>query len=291
MRSGPIRLVATVVLVLPALFAAIPAAPAEAAAGKIQGTITNKVTGQPLADVCVTLGPPVVCFGAFGSNPGLHTNASGYFMIDLDALAARDGGMWELYFLKDGYTMLSSGRFTSIGGYTFNGQMLPTGMTTPPPPPAACGSTGPGIAPPAVVPSGIAGRHAAWYGQSGYPTLCPGQRSTATVAFYNSGSMGWVRGRMGEVAYLGTWGPEPGQDSPTALGGDGQLGTPNTGWPRFNRIAIQPADYVGPGQVAWFQFTIAAPPSPGTYKLYLRPLIEGASWLEDYGVFWVVTVR
>src|SRR6267143_997689 len=263
MRSRLIRLVASVALMLPALLAAFPAAPAAAAAGRIQGTITNKVTGQPVADACVTLGPPVVCFGAFGSNPGLHTNASGY-------------------------TMLYSGKFTSNGGYTFSGQMLPTGLT---PPPGPClPGTGPGIAPPAGVPSGIAGRHAAWYGQSGYPTLRAGERSTATVAFYNSGSIGWVRGRMGEVAYLGTWGPEPGQDRATTLGGDGQAGSPNTGWPRYNRIAMQPADYVGPGQVAWFQFTIAAPASRGTYKLYLRPLIEGAAWLEDYGVFWVVTV-
>jgi hypothetical protein len=266
----------------------MPAAPAAAAAGKIQGTITDKATGAPVADACVTLGPPVRCFGAFGTNPGLHTNAAGYFVIDLDALAALDGGTWDMYFLKDGYTMLYSGRFTSNGGYTYNGQMSPTGMVVPPGPCTI--STGPGIAPPASVSVGISGRHAAWYGQSGYPTLSPGQRSTATVAFYNSGSIGWVRGRMGEVAYLGTWGPEPGQDRATALGGDGQAGSPNTGWPRYNRIAMQPADYVGPGQVAWFQFTIAAPASRGTYKLYLRPLIEGAAWLEDYGVFWVVTV-
>jgi hypothetical protein len=288
MGSRLIRLVATVALMLPALMTAMPATTAVAAAGKIQGTITNKVTGAPVADVCVTLGPPVVCFGAFGSNPGLHTNAAGSFMIDLDALSANDGGTWELYFLKDGFTMLYSGKFLSSGGYTYNGQMSPTGIVVPPGPCTI--STGPGIAPPASVSVGIPGRHAAWYGQSGYPTLSPGQRSTATVAFYNSGSIGWVRGRMGEVAYLGTWGPEPGQDRATALGGDGQAGSPNTGWPRYNRIAMQPADYVGPGQVAWFQFTIAAPASRGTYKLYLRPLIEGAAWLEDYGVFWVVTV-
>jgi hypothetical protein len=163
--------------------------------------------------------------------------------------------------------------------------------TTPPPPGSCVSSVGPGIPAPPSVSSGVPGLHASWYGQSGYPTLCAGQRSTATVAFYNSGSMGWVSGRMGEVAYLGTWGPEPGQDMATPLGGDGQLGSPNTGWPRYNRIAIQPAQYVGPGQVAWFQFTIQAPATPGTYRLYLRPLIEGASWLEDYGVFWLVTVR
>ena len=156
---------------------------------------------------------------------------------------------------------------------------------------ATCtGSVGPGIPPPAGVSAGLPGFHAGWYGQSGYPTLCPGQRSTATVAYYNSGSRGWVSGALGEVAYLGTWGPEPGQDRASPLGGDGAQGSPDTGWPRYNRIALQPAPYVGPGQVAWFQFTIQAPLVAGTYRLYLRPLVEGATWMEDVGVFWVVTV-
>jgi len=158
-------------------------------------------------------------------------------------------------------------------------------------PAATCAkSEGPGIPAPAGLPSGIPGFHAQWYGQSGYPTLCPGDRSTATVAYYNSGSLGWVSGKLGEVAYLGTWDSEPGQDQASPLGGDGTNGSPATGWPRYNRIAIQPAPYVGPGQVAWFQFTIQAPATPGFYRLYLRPLIEGATWLEDFGVYWLVTV-
>jgi len=151
-------------------------------------------------------------------------------------------------------------------------------------------SVGPGIAPPSRVPLGIPGFHASWYGQSGYPTLCPGERSNAVVAFYNSGSRGWVSGRMGEVAYLGTWNGDPGQDEPTVLGGNGEMGSPQTGWPRFNRVAAQPSDYVGPGQVAWFQFTIQAPDRPGFYRLYIRPLVEGATWMEDAGVYWQVTV-
>jgi len=151
-------------------------------------------------------------------------------------------------------------------------------------------SVGPGIAPPARAPAGIPGFHASWYGQSGYPTLCPGERSNAVVAFYNSGSRGWVSGRMGEVAYLGTWNGDPGQDEPTVLGGNGEMGSPQTGWPRFNRVAAQPSDYVGPGQVAWFQFTIQAPDRPGFYRLYIRPLVEGATWMEDVGVYWQVTV-
>jgi hypothetical protein len=121
-------------------------------------------------------------------------------------------------------------------------------------------------------------------------TLCPGETSTATVAIYNSGSAGWVRGRLGQVAYLGTWDPTPGQDKPSAFGGDGQLGSPNTGWPRYNRVAVQPADYVGPNQVAWFQFTVKAPQEPGSHGFYIRPLIEGAQWMEDFGIYWQITV-
>ena len=121
-------------------------------------------------------------------------------------------------------------------------------------------------------------------------TLCPGDSAVATVAYYNSGSLGWVSGRLGQVAYLGTSGPEPGQDRASGLGGDGTNGSPATGWPRFNRVAIQPAPYVGPGQVAWFQFRVRAPSAPGRYSLALRPLIEGAQWMEDVGVFWNVVV-
>jgi hypothetical protein len=121
-------------------------------------------------------------------------------------------------------------------------------------------------------------------------SLCIGTKATATVAFYNSGSRGWVAGRMGETAYLGTWTPEPGQDSASILGGDGTMGSPATGWPRYNRLAMQPSPYVGPNQIAWFQFEVVAPPVPGTFRVALRPLIEGAQWMEDFGVFWVVTV-
>jgi hypothetical protein len=121
-------------------------------------------------------------------------------------------------------------------------------------------------------------------------SLCQGDSALATVAYYNSGSRGWVSGRLGEVAYLATSGPQPGQDQASILGGDGTNGSPATGWPRFNRLAVQPAAYVGPGQVAWFQFRVRAPALPGRYSIALRPVIEGAQWMEDFGVFWNVVV-
>ena len=153
--------------------------------------------------------------------------------------------------------------------------------------PALCtNGVGPSVAPPPNPVIGRPGAHATFYGQSGYPVLCAGAASVATVAFLNSGAVGWYGN-----AFLGTWGPEPGQDKVSALGGDGSAGTPATGWPRANRIARQPTAYVGPGQVAWFQFTVQAPVTPGIYRLGLRPVLEGQQWLEDYGVFWYVTVK
>src|SRR5207244_12798516 len=71
-------------------------------------------------------------------------------------------------------------------------------------------SVGPGIAPPSRVALGIPGFHASWYGQSGYPTLCPGERCNAVVAFYNSGARGVVRGRMVDVVYPRTCYGHPG---------------------------------------------------------------------------------
>jgi len=227
----------------------------------------------------------------------VKTDGNGWFaFVDLPSNNYRVDASGETLGLADVIT----GRLTTLGQGTPGPTPTPTPSAIPTPTPSpsptppvggCAGSVGPGIAPPPSIPSGVRGFHASWYGQSGYPTLCPGELSTAVVAFNNSGSFGWVSGRMGEVAYLGTWSPEPGQDRATPLGGDGQLGSPATGWPRYNRIALQPAEYVGPGQVAWFQFTIQAPTTPGAYRLYLRPLIEGAQWMEDYGVFWVVTVK
>jgi hypothetical protein len=187
-----------------------------------------------------------------------------------------------------GQATVLAGRVSALGAVA----PTPTPTLTPSPSPTSCQRTdGPGIAAPATVASGVGGFHASWYGQSGYSTLCPGQTAKAVVAYYNSGTRGWLADAMGQVAYLGTWNPEPGQDRASMLGGDGGAGSPNTGWPRYNRVAAQPAEWVGPNQVAWFQFTIVAPMTPGTYRLAIRPLVEGAQWMEDFGVFWIVTVR
>lgn len=247
--------------------AAVPEMPwkTQASLGHIRGTLRGSA-GEALSDRSISL----INRGTGTALRTQTTDGNGRFgFVDVS---------------PGGYSLSAGNQSASV--QVSAGQVATASVT------ASCvGSVGPGIPAPAAVQTGLPGRHAAWYGQSGYPTLCPGERSTATVAFRNTGSIGWVAGRMGEAGYLGTWNPEPGQDQPSALGGDGTNGSPDTGWPRFNRVAMQPAPYVGPNQEAWFQFTVVAPTQPGTYRLAIRPLIEGAQWLEDYGVFWVVTVR
>ncbi len=160
------------------------------------------------------------------------------------------------------------------------------GPATPPQAAVPCTDTvEPGV-PPVAATTGVAGAHAALYARSGFPTLCPGGSTTVTIAFLNTGSIGWY----GNAA-LGTWGPEPGQDRVSALGGDGSGGSPATSWSRANRPGIQSMPYIGPGQVMWFQFAVQAPATPGVYKLGLRPLLEGQQWLEDPNLTFTVAVK
>ena len=74
-------------------------------------------------------------------------------------------------------------------------------------PQATCTDTVAGGVAPIAATAGQSGAHAALYARSGFPTLCPGSTTTVTIAFQNTGSLGWY----GNAA-LGTWGPDPGQD-------------------------------------------------------------------------------
>jgi len=162
----------------------------------------------------------------------------------------------------------------------------PVGPAIPPQAALACTETvEPGV-PPVAATTGLAGAHAALFARTGFPTLCPGGNATVTIAFLNTGSIGWY----GNAA-LGTWGPEPGQDRASALGGDGSTGSLATNWSRANRPGIQSMPYIGPGQVMWFQFAVQAPATPGVYKLGLRPLLEGQLWLEDPNLTFYVSVK
>ncbi len=90
-RSGLLRLLLLAVLVVAAVSGgARPVAAADTT--YVEGTITSKATGAPLANVCVTLGPPVVCTTA--------TDANGYYKIDGFVPGPT---FWVFYYNKEGY--------------------------------------------------------------------------------------------------------------------------------------------------------------------------------------------
>lgn len=124
------------------------------------------------------------------------------------------------------------------------------------------------------------GFHTAWAGQSPDPALIPGQVTTLVVALRNTGYRGWYQGVPGQQANLGTAEPLDVMRSDLAYG-----------WMSANRPATATTPYVGPGQVGWFQFQLRAPSTPGTYRLRLRGVIDGTTWLEDPGIYFTIVVR
>jgi len=121
--------------------------------------------------------------------------------------------------------------------------------------------------------------HTAFYTQSAYPTVAPGQTAEWVIALTNTGTTGWDLGQATPVR-LGTWSP---QDAPSLLA--------SPAWIAANRPAQQTTTWVGPGQQAWFRVQLQAPTAPGVYRLYVRPVIDGAMWLENVGAYVDVSVR
>ena len=122
--------------------------------------------------------------------------------------------------------------------------------------------------------------HSAWAAQSPYPTLAPNALSgPLVIQFRNTGSATWLKGVMGQQANLG-------------VVNDNNMWSPlGIGWLSANRVAAQQEAAVAPGGIATFNFQVRAPSAPGVYRIALRPVIDGTTWMEDQGVFLVITVQ
>ena len=106
------------------------------------------------------------------------------------------------------------------------------------------------------------------------------------IWYQNMGCRGWG---FSTPARIGTWNPEPGQDANSYVGGSGS-GCASTGWPFCDRVQ-QYQSTVDPGAYAEFTMYVWPPPGGvGSYRLYMRPVIDGITWMEDYGVWWQVDV-
>ncbi len=123
------------------------------------------------------------------------------------------------------------------------------------------------------------GYRSAWAAQSPYPLLLPGEVSPELmIQFRNTGELPWLRGVPNAQANLGVV-----ADDVTWL----SLGV---GWPLPNRVAIQDEARVDPGGLGTFRFRVRAPSAPGRYRIFVRPVIDGVTWMEDQGVFIEITV-
>jgi hypothetical protein len=137
------------------------------------------------------------------------------------------------------------------------------------------------VTPAAARQSLVPGWHSTWQGQSPYLVMTPGQVADFWIHFSNSGTQPWVRDVWGQEANLGLNGDDR---SPYALGMD-------AGWLWEDRLATTTAAVVQPGDIAEFRFSVRAPMTRGVYRLNLRPVIDGTTWMEDQGVFWILDVR
>ena len=120
------------------------------------------------------------------------------------------------------------------------------------------------------------GYHASWSAQSADPTVTIGATAKLVLALKNTGSRGWYRDAEQHVV-IGTNDPQDGDRS--ELAGD---------WFSGNRLTSTTTDYVGPGEVGWFEFTIRAPAGAGDYRLALRAVVDGIGWLEDDGIYFTI---
>jgi hypothetical protein len=125
--------------------------------------------------------------------------------------------------------------------------------------------------------------HAQWVAQSAYPTVAPGQLAEWVVAFRNTGTAGWYRGLLGANAALGTSLPLNNEFA-------SQAGLDPGNWQYPSRVAVQTTEYVAPGQIGWFVVQVRAPKAAGTFRFNVRPVIDGVTWLEDYGVYFELIV-
>jgi hypothetical protein len=141
--------------------------------------------------------------------------------------------------------------------------------------------------------------------------------------FRNTGRAPWVKGVEGQQANLGVYGDgvpfvyptadafnlamakDPGMgfsfdrsgaSRAAALGAARIMTAPARvgtllaqNWPTEDRPAVQQEAVVAPGQIGTFTFTVRAPLQPGVYPLWLRPVVDGTVWMEDQGVFLLVT--
>jgi len=119
--------------------------------------------------------------------------------------------------------------------------------------------------------------HSELYTKTADPTIYVGQVADITLQFRDTGHTPWVRGTPAEIR-LGVDGGEP---LPPRMRVD---------WLLWDRPTRQTEEIVREGGLATFSFEVKGV-APGTFRLRLRPVVDGVKWLEDDQVRVDITVR
>ncbi len=111
----------------------------------------------------------------------------------------------------------------------------------------------------------------------------PNQLFTVNVTITNTGNTPWFSSRSGcsrqSSTFLGTTHE---QDRLTGFFAPIVFG--DTNWFSGNRVVMS-TPRVEPGQTGVFSFIAHAPQTPGFYREYFAPVVEGQSWIKDKAEF------
>lgn len=121
--------------------------------------------------------------------------------------------------------------------------------------------------------------HATLVARPSDPSLTVGTLATISLAFKNTGTVAWSKGTPTE-ARLGV------KDDDTTLSTNGMAFQ----WPVPTRPAVQQEPNVAPGENATFTFQVRGVRA-GTFKIALRPVVDGVAWMEDPNLVVTITVR
>jgi hypothetical protein len=121
--------------------------------------------------------------------------------------------------------------------------------------------------------------HATLTARPGDPSLTVGTMATVSLVFRNAGTATWTKGTKSEL-HLAV------KDNDTTLSTNGMA----VAWPWPDRPAVQQEASVKPGESATFTFQVKGVKA-GTFKVALRPVCDGVTWLEDPNLSVTITVR
>lgn len=123
--------------------------------------------------------------------------------------------------------------------------------------------------------------------QSAYPsTMAPGTITNVWIEVKNTGTVTWNGTGIENVVRLGA-GSKYGSANQQR---DYTSEFANSDWLSANRPTAIMHPVIKPGWNTRFQFNIKAPTTPGTYKAYFTPVVEGVEWMKDMGIYWEITV-